>query len=237
MDYQKIYNSLILCAQLRPEIPLMGIYTEKHHIVPRSLGGSNEKANIVHLTAREHFVAHWLLYLIYKNTEKEMSMAYAFNKMCAQSKGQKRYRNSRGFEIARKYFAKNVSLHLKGKKKSPEHIENMRKSRKGVPSTRSGYITSEETKNKISKALKGFKHSEETKNNMRLSKIGKPSNAKGKTAWNKGKTGHRKITPTQMDEIFELLKTTKPLIVAQRFGIGKTLLYQLTKKFKSQQLH
>lgn len=36
-------------------------YSEKHHIVPKALGGGNDAANIVRLTFREHFVAHWLL--------------------------------------------------------------------------------------------------------------------------------------------------------------------------------
>lgn len=36
-------------------------YAEKHHIIPKSLGGADTKDNIVHLTAREHFIAHWLL--------------------------------------------------------------------------------------------------------------------------------------------------------------------------------
>jgi hypothetical protein len=37
------------------------IYTEKHHIIPRSLGGDNSIKNLVKLTAREHFVCHLLL--------------------------------------------------------------------------------------------------------------------------------------------------------------------------------
>lgn len=36
-------------------------YTEKHHIIPRCLGGSNEQINIAVLTAREHYIAHLLL--------------------------------------------------------------------------------------------------------------------------------------------------------------------------------
>ncbi len=36
-------------------------YTEKHHVTPRSLGGTNERENIVALTARQHFVCHLLL--------------------------------------------------------------------------------------------------------------------------------------------------------------------------------
>ena len=36
-------------------------YTEKHHIIPKSLGGTNNLSNIVSLTARQHFICHWLL--------------------------------------------------------------------------------------------------------------------------------------------------------------------------------
>jgi hypothetical protein len=37
------------------------MYVEKHHITPKSLGGSNKHTNIVNLTAREHFICHILL--------------------------------------------------------------------------------------------------------------------------------------------------------------------------------
>jgi hypothetical protein len=36
-------------------------YIEKHHIIPRSMGGDNSSDNIVVLTAREHFICHLLL--------------------------------------------------------------------------------------------------------------------------------------------------------------------------------
>lgn len=36
-------------------------YTERHHILPRCFGGTNEKINLVRLTAREHLIAHLLL--------------------------------------------------------------------------------------------------------------------------------------------------------------------------------
>jgi hypothetical protein len=58
MDYRRIYNNLI---KHRQNNPVDSGYTEKHHIIMRSLGGSNEKDNIVALTAREHFIAHLLL--------------------------------------------------------------------------------------------------------------------------------------------------------------------------------
>jgi len=33
-------------------------YTEKHHIIPKSFGGSNKQNNLVRLTPKEHFIAH-----------------------------------------------------------------------------------------------------------------------------------------------------------------------------------
>lgn len=35
--------------------------TERHHIIPTALGGVDIVENTVHLTYREHFLAHWLL--------------------------------------------------------------------------------------------------------------------------------------------------------------------------------
>lgn len=63
MDYQKIYNNLIKRASCRETID--ADYYEKHHIVPRCLGGTDENNNIVKLTAREHFIAHLCLVKIY----------------------------------------------------------------------------------------------------------------------------------------------------------------------------
>ena len=54
MNYLNIYNSIIDRAKTRN---LPG-YTEKHHVVPKSIGGSDDKSNIVELTAKEHFVCH-----------------------------------------------------------------------------------------------------------------------------------------------------------------------------------
>lgn len=58
MNYQAIYNALIEKAKTR-EIYIQ--YTEKHHIIPRSEGGSNKKENKVELTMKEHHLAHLLL--------------------------------------------------------------------------------------------------------------------------------------------------------------------------------
>jgi hypothetical protein len=68
MNYEKIYNQIIEHAQNRK---LEG-YKEKHHIVPKCLGGSNEKENLVELTAKEHFLCHKLLCEIYPSNPKLM---------------------------------------------------------------------------------------------------------------------------------------------------------------------
>jgi hypothetical protein len=56
--YRIWYYRLMGGAQLRV-IPTC--YTENHHILPKSLGGGDEPENMVRLTYREHFIAHWLL--------------------------------------------------------------------------------------------------------------------------------------------------------------------------------
>lgn len=72
MDYQKIYNAIIEKARLRNELD---IYFEKHHIIPKSLGGEDTEENLVKLTFKEHFICHRLLTKIYP---KENKMHYAF---------------------------------------------------------------------------------------------------------------------------------------------------------------
>jgi hypothetical protein len=70
MNYEKIYYAIINKA-LRKERTGQrwkcdGNYYEKHHIKPRSLNGSDENNNLVLLTAKEHYLCHWLLVKSYK---------------------------------------------------------------------------------------------------------------------------------------------------------------------------
>ena len=75
MDYQRHYNKLIERAKNRkdPEV------TERHHIIPRSIGGNDNFENIVRLTPEEHFVAHQLLLKMYP--EYSFELTYALNMM------------------------------------------------------------------------------------------------------------------------------------------------------------
>ena len=78
--YRNTYDSLI---EKRRKFPLTKnkkdpnyVYCETHHIVPKCLGGSNDKENLVNLTAREHFIAHKLLYKIAEKENADIDIKY-----------------------------------------------------------------------------------------------------------------------------------------------------------------
>lgn len=111
MNYKKIYRNLI--DKRRKCIPIG--YVEKHHIVPRSLGGTDDDDNLVLLTAREHFIAHLLLVKIHKNTSAYYKVVKAFYMMLVcESGNQKRYVSSRKYDTLRKHFAIAKSIEQSG---------------------------------------------------------------------------------------------------------------------------
>lgn len=106
MDYAKIYRNLI---DKRIAESASG-YTEKHHIIPRCLGGSDDSSNLVELTAKEHFIAHLLLTKMYdKGTIEYMKMAHAFSMMLVKGGNQKRYVSSRDYSDLKKTHSEVMS--------------------------------------------------------------------------------------------------------------------------------
>lgn len=78
MDYISIYKQIISQARLKEKDRICdNVYLEEHHIVPRCMGGLNIASNLVFLTAREHFICHWLLFKKYRSSD----LAYAFYSM------------------------------------------------------------------------------------------------------------------------------------------------------------
>jgi 5-methylcytosine-specific restriction endonuclease McrA len=72
MNHQKIYDRIVENAKNRKDL----FYEcEIHHIIPRSIGGSNNLDNLVKLTYKEHYVCHRLLTFIFPSL-KEMHFAY-----------------------------------------------------------------------------------------------------------------------------------------------------------------
>jgi hypothetical protein len=94
MDYAKIYNQIIVHAQNRK----LDGYVEKHHIVPKCIGGLDIKENIVELTAREHFLCHKLLCVIY---HQEYKLLYALWLMAI---GKKRSKNIDPYRITSREY-------------------------------------------------------------------------------------------------------------------------------------
>jgi len=74
-----LYNNLISKAQQSNRSIDDDIYYERHHIIPKCMNGTNDINNLVLLTAREHFLAHWILVKIHRGNFK---LIYAFNSFC-----------------------------------------------------------------------------------------------------------------------------------------------------------
>lgn len=94
MNYQKIYDQIIERANNRK---LTG-YAEKHHILPKCLGGNDTKENLVKLTAREHFLCHRLLCEIYPNNPK---LFYALWLMAI---GKKKWKHTEPYKMSSKEY-------------------------------------------------------------------------------------------------------------------------------------
>ena len=71
MNYKQIYNRLIERAKNRQ----IDGYLERHHIIPRCLGGSDDLSNLVRLTPEEHYIAHLLLIKIHPSNHRLISAA------------------------------------------------------------------------------------------------------------------------------------------------------------------
>ena len=115
MNYKNIYNQIILKRQ---ETPFLSNYSEKHHIIPKSLGGTDDEDNLVRLSGREHFICHYLLAKMYKKETFEWyKMNHAFM-MMKPSSSHKRYFNSKLYEALKVNFSKVMSFNQAGEKNS-----------------------------------------------------------------------------------------------------------------------
>lgn len=91
-------------------------YHERHHIVPKCMGGTNDEDNLIDLFAREHFEAHRLLAL--ENPDVK-GLTYAWWAMSVQTNQYtgERYRiTPEEYEEVKKIFSKIVSERTSGNK-------------------------------------------------------------------------------------------------------------------------
>lgn len=94
-------------------------YIERHHIIPRSLGGQDKNDNLVDLTAREHFICHWLLTKMFPVDSaeyKKMCLAFGMMLWARSDSQQRNYTiNSKTYERLRQQFSAFMSEFQSGK--------------------------------------------------------------------------------------------------------------------------
>ena len=179
MNYQKIYDSIIdrSKSRSRPDC-----YCEKHHIVPKCMGGLDSKDNIAILTAREHFIAHKLICKIYPDNIK-----LRFALVCMSSNGSK---SAVGHTVS--------SSEYQRIRESYSHALKKNHPRRGIKLSKDMRLKISECSPRLSgkdHPMFGRKHSEETKEKMRV----KSKRSSGKDHPMYGKS-HSEETREKMSE-------------------------------------
>ena len=164
--YHRYYYSLCSSRKLLGRIKSKNEYFERHHIIPKSLGGSDDEENLVLLTAREHFIAHLLLTKITKGSDNR-KMQFAFYFM-ANTNGLKI--NSKIYESTKKKVSEIRSKYFNGENSGmygKTHSEKTKKlfseQRRGKNNPNYNKPMSDKQKEKISKANKGKIRSDKTR--------------------------------------------------------------------------
>ena len=151
--YYRWYKDICFRAEQRQ---LFG-YVERHHTIPRVLGGTDEC--VVALTYREHFICHWLL-TKFTVGQVRRKMDHAF------------------FYVARKRLGRPISSWQYERAKIAKRdamlgVARTPKQREMIGNVHRGKLVSEETKAKMSKARKAYKQTPEQIHRISLSLKGR----------------------------------------------------------------
>jgi hypothetical protein len=185
--YSKWYWSIMERAWERQWTGSAPEHSERHHVFPKSLGGSNGRDNLIKLTAREHFLVHWLLIkMTYGDAQRKMR--YALVRMTNGNRIRAAWEYALGREHNRIASTgnsykkgipnslearKKISVKLKGQRFTEEHRRKIRLANLGRMPTKLGVKMSVETKRKIAAKARGKKSSLETRQKISQSKTGK----------------------------------------------------------------
>ena len=121
MNYSKNYDRLIKIHGSRDKPS--GVYAECHHIIPRCLGGSDDKDNLVWLSPKAHYIAHLLLCGIYD--WKHHGLNYALFMMGSLKKYGKK-QGSRMYSKARHKVSAHLKIRMRGSK-NPKSVVDEKK--------------------------------------------------------------------------------------------------------------
>ena len=204
MNYDNIYDQLMNRAKNRH---LKG-YKEKHHIVPRCMGGDDNEINLVTLTPEEHYVAHQLLVKMcrYQGTELYNRLVFAMNMMTV---GRKKTNKKYGW--ARRKLSRAMSERFLGKSQTHEHIEKRREKlvgQKRTPETcllisqrktgvKRNWSPTEEQRQATRERMKEFRHSEEAKKKITGRRKGTPMTDAQKEQISKTQKGRTRNAETR----------------------------------------
>jgi hypothetical protein len=167
--YKAMHDNLVNSRKhLKEEWKPVGSGLERHHIVPRHIGGLDEEANYTYLTHREHIIAHWLLWKLYGRSEDKiasLSMRGKDIKVAYHSEETRRKMSEAKKDFVPWNKGKKTGNKWTGLKHSEETKKKMGEARKGRAPWNKGKtgVYSEETKRKIGSASKGRTHTKEMK--------------------------------------------------------------------------
>jgi len=201
MDYAAHYNRLILRAKGR----VLKGYKERHHILPRCMGGGNEPENIAELTPEEHYLAHQLLVRI---NPRHIGLAWGAVNLAKRATGNKAYgwlrrrlsAAQRGRKISPESIAKSATAQ-RGTKRKPHTAEARAKI--GAASKGNKYALGKrhtrslEFRMKMVKANLGKRHSQETRAKISAVQIGKKLTAEHRAKIAAGMRGKQNCLGTK----------------------------------------
>lgn len=124
-------------------------YYETHHIIPKCMGGEDDKKNLVVLLPKEHYILHLLLCKMTTGSDKHKMINALIRMQFSKSHKQERY-TSRSYSLIRKFIADKNSANFRGIPKSVETKHRISQARKGMK-------FSESHKRNISKAVRARK--------------------------------------------------------------------------------
>lgn len=165
MTYEEFINNIL---ETRGRFECGDEYHERHHILPKCMGGTDDEDNLIDLLPQEHYEAHRLLALENSDNDK---LQYAWWYMCHCKRSGCEYEVSadeyseakiRISDIMKnRYISDDTRKKLSEASKRRHHTEE---SRKKISEANKGRIFSEETRQKLSEAAKNRPHmSEDTR--------------------------------------------------------------------------
>ena len=173
MTYEQFIQNIL---QTRGRFGCDKEYYERHHIIPKCLGGTDDVDNLIDLFAKEHYIAHQLLA---KENPDNDKLTYAWWAMShwVNEQSQERYKvTAEEYEEVKLAYSQFMSKRMSG-----ENCPFYGVSRFGKDNPHYGHKHSPETKRRISELAKGRKHTQEAKD-----KISASLKALHRIPWNTG---------------------------------------------------